>query len=239
MKKSLAYTCLFWLLIVDLASAGDYVLVLGKGFEVCEAHLKNLNAFPDHPPMVCDRPLNPKVEELKKPEWQPLPVLEHLDLLRQVEQTLRGMTDEQWEAQKGQWAEKVKERVAKGWLSLSTSELDVDRDGTLERVLRDVNDTLGCDPKNQSTFANPGGIKLLVLTPDQRGIDAWKNGNFNLLGRRHEVFLYKGRVYLTGWVGNLRFMNGELWVTSPAHLPGMDKQACKFAYKPAKQRRNP
>ncbi len=47
--------CMLWLLMADLATAGDYVLVIGKGFEVCESYLENLNSFPNHPPMVCDR----------------------------------------------------------------------------------------------------------------------------------------------------------------------------------------
>ena len=60
---------LFWLLIADMASAGDYALVVGKGIDVCEAYLKNLNSFPNDPPMVCERKVNPKFPEFSKPVW--------------------------------------------------------------------------------------------------------------------------------------------------------------------------
>ncbi len=238
MRKSLAYTVLFWLLIVDLASAGDYVLVVGKAFEVCEVYLKNLNSFPDHPPMVCDRPLSPTVLELTMPEWQPLSVAEHLDLLRHVEQTLRGMTDAQFEAQKEQWAEKVKERVSKGWLSLSTSELDVDRDGSAEMVLRYVNDPGGCDPKSESMFANPGGIPYhFVLTCEQRGINEQNTKlAFPGYGGRPDVFIYKGKWYLTTWAGNLKFQGGQLDVHTVESVP---RRPCEFKYTGQAKRRQP
>src|SRR2546426_3157591 len=129
MKKPVAYFFLLAQLIPGTVFAGDYKMIVGKGIEACEAYLKNLNLFPNHPAMVCDRPVHPTLSELKKPDWRPVDIMQNLDLLRQVEQTLRRMTDAQWEAQKEQWAEKVKERVAKGWVSLSTTELDVDRDG--------------------------------------------------------------------------------------------------------------
>ena len=62
---------ILWLLMADVATAGDYVLMVGKTFEVCEAYLKNLDSFPKHPPMVCDRPLNPKLSDFSMPAWQP------------------------------------------------------------------------------------------------------------------------------------------------------------------------
>jgi hypothetical protein len=227
---------LLWLLMADLATAGDYVMVVGKGFEVCEAYFKNLNSFPNHPPMVCERPLNPKLTAFSKPGWQPVDILQNLDLLRLVEQTLRGLTDEQFDAKKEEWLAQTREAVERHLLTLSTASLDVDRDGKEETVVEYKQ--VDCDPKNQATYSTPSGSKLFALTPDHRGLDVWKSGNFNPIGGRPELFLFKDQVYLTTWAGGPNFRGGELWVLTPNHVPGMDKQTCKFTYKPSSQRRH-
>lgn len=219
---------LLWFLMADLATAGDYVMVVGKGFEVCEAYFKNLNSFPSHPPMVCERPLNHKFTEFSKPVWQPVDILQNFDLLRQVEQTLRGMTDEQWDRQSKQWEVKIQERVTNGWLSMSTTELDVDRDGNIERVLRYVNDPGGCDPKNQATYSHPSGTEFYVLTPDQKRIDVQKSQMaFPGYGGRPEVFIYGGQWYLTTWAGGPRFEGGQLSIHSVELTP---RRPCQFTY---------
>ncbi len=47
------------------ATAGRYRLVNGKGYTVCEAFLKNLNAFPaDEPPMVVSRKFIQRIRSL-------------------------------------------------------------------------------------------------------------------------------------------------------------------------------
>lgn len=234
---------MLWLLMADLATAGDYVLVIGKGFEVCEAYLKNLNSFPAHPPMVCNRPLNPKLTEFSKPQWQPLEVWPNRHLLRQAirnRPSNLSYTDEEFEKRDpyDKWEANLQERMKERVMTFGTADLDIDRDGEKETVLR-FDTGFPCDPANESTFAHPGrGIEFYVLTSDGQNLDAWKSGNFNVLGGRHEIVLYKGRVFITGWAGNLGFQGGELWVASPAHIPGMDKQACKFTYQPATQRRH-
>ena len=44
-RRSTLVLGVLWLLIADVATAGSYTLVVGKGIEVCEAYLKNLNSF--------------------------------------------------------------------------------------------------------------------------------------------------------------------------------------------------
>lgn len=228
-----------WLLMADLATAGDYVMVIGKGVEVCEAYLKNLNSFPSHLPMVCDRPLNPTFTEFSKPVWQPVDVLQNLDLLRQVEQHLWGLTDEQWNKQKEQWEVKVQERVAKGWLLMSTTKLDVERDGPLEIVLRYVNNTPPkCDPKNESFYAHPGGSPYhFILTPDTRRLDVQKTQlAFPGYGGKPDIFVYNEMWYLTTWAGNLNFQGGQLAVHTVQPIP---TRPCEFKYKGQVARRQP
>src|SRR5207244_2656660 len=84
MKKAVAYFFLLAQLIPGTVFAGDYKMVLGKGIEVCEAYLKNLNSFPKAPPMVCERPLNPELKDFQKPEWKALDVGENFALLKEI-----------------------------------------------------------------------------------------------------------------------------------------------------------
>ncbi len=233
---------LLWVLIADVATAGSYTLVVGKGIEVCEAYFKNLNSFPKHPPMVCDRPLNPKLTDFSKPKWQPLEFWPNRHLLRQAlrqhPSNLR-YSDEEFERRDpyDKWEANLQARMAERVMTFWSADLDVDRDGAKETVLR-FDTGVPCDPANEYMFAHSGGTELFVLTPGDHNLDAEKSGNFNVLGGRHEIVLYKGRVFITGWVGNPGFQGGELSITSPAHIAGMDKQGCKFIYQQAAQRRH-
>ncbi len=112
-----------WLLIADVATAGDYVLMLGKGIEVCEAYLKNLNSFPDDPPMVCERKVNPKFSEFSKPIWQPQDALEHLNLLEQIEQQISQHSEPEEDFIRGREKRVVwfKERIVNGQIRLATT----------------------------------------------------------------------------------------------------------------------
>ena len=112
-----------WLLIADVATAGDYVLMLGKGIEVCEAYLKNLNSFPDDPPMVCERKVNPKFSEFSKPIWQPQDALEHLNLLEQIEQQISQHSEPEEDFIRGREKREVwfKERIVNGQIRLATT----------------------------------------------------------------------------------------------------------------------
>lgn len=72
------------------ADAGQYVLVKGKGAEVCEAYRKNLNSFGDLNvyTMACERERNPKFTKFKKPDWEEIDLWENRELLKKVERFL-------------------------------------------------------------------------------------------------------------------------------------------------------
>ncbi|MDH5642089.1 MAG: hypothetical protein OEY28_12425 [Nitrospira sp.] len=226
---------LLWVLIADLATAGDYVLLVGKGFEVCEAYLKNLNSFPKHPPMVCDRPLNPKLTEFSKPQWQPLAVWPNRHLLREA---LRNKpfnlkySDEEFNQANPyiQWEANLKAGMAAQTMTFGLASLDVDRDGTPETVLR-FDAGFSCDPADEYTYRSPGGIEFYVLSADQRHLDSWRSGNFGILGGREEIILYQGNVYITSWGG------GQLRLQTPLHVRGMDTEVCDYTYQPSHPRR--
>jgi hypothetical protein len=60
-------------------AAGDYQLILGKGTEVCEACLKNLQQQPVED-AVCDRQYAAGLE-LSAPEWKSLDLREHTEFI--------------------------------------------------------------------------------------------------------------------------------------------------------------
>lgn len=235
---------MLWLLIADVATAGNYLLAIGKGIEVCEAYLNNLNSFPKHPPMVCDRPLNPKLTDFSKPQWQPLEVWPNRHLLRQArrnEPFYFQLSDEEFEKQDpyDKWEATMQARLAERAMTFETADLDVDQDGTTETVLRfDI--AFPCDPTNESQFATPAGILFYILTPDGQGIDGQKTRlMLPAQAGRPDLFLYKGRVFVSHWAGNLEFKDGQLGVISKVYIAPMvpDYKNCKYEYHASGKRR--
>lgn len=233
---------MIWLLMADLATAGDYVLAVGKGIEVCEAYLKNLNSFSKHPAMVCDRPLNPKLKDFSKPAWKELDGQEHMELLKQIWRDFDGLTAEQFEQSplKDQWIASVWKPGATRGIAIRVAEIDVDLDGATELVLHYYE--LGtCDPLDESQFANPFGSLLYILTSDGQRID-WEKTHLMFPGHagRPDLFLYKGRVFGATWSGGSDFKNGQLQALSLTYpTPGVpDYKLCKYNFRASRKRRD-
>ena len=227
---------ILWLLMTDLATAGDYKLVLGKGIEVCEAYLKNLNAFPNDPPMVCERKLNPKFPEFSTPTWQPLDALEHFDLLEQIARQ-RPIYREEYDRNREKIRGWIKERIATGQIRLATTDLDIEQFGTITTQVVLQHTVADCDPMNESDFAGSAGRTLYVVNAERTQLDVENSKNISYLGWA-DVFLYKNRVYLTQWGGNMGFKNGTLSVYPP--LGAMNyHHRCDYRYKASPNRRHP
>ena len=202
-------------------------MVLGKGIEVCEAYLKNVNSFPKEPPMVCERKLNPSMPDLKKPVWQPLDAKQHFDLMKEIDRVRHHVTKEEY----GRFSEKympfLQQSVETGAIRLSVAELDVNEDGIPEEVLQYENGE--CDPLNESHFATPFGRTYLVLAPDSTGIDEQKSKWF-AVGGRLGLFLFKGQVFIDHWAGDLAFKKGQLRALTPLSVVGLGTKVCTYSY---------
>lgn len=227
---------MLWLLMADLATAGDYVLMVGKGIEVCEAYLKNLNSFPNDPPMVCERKINPKFAEFSEPIWQPLDALEHFDLLEQIERQ-RTIYREEYDRNREKNMAWLKERIATGQIRLATTNLDIEQFGTITTQVVLQHTFADCDPTNESHFAHSAGRTLYVLNAERTQLDVEKSKNISYLGRA-DVFLFKNRMYLTQWGGNMGFKNGTLSVLPPLGRIGYPS-SCDYRYKARPNRRHP
>ncbi|OQW33694.1 MAG: hypothetical protein A4C66_13235 [Nitrospira sp. HN-bin3] len=227
---------LFWLLIADMASAGDYALVVGKGIDVCEAYLKNLNSFPNDPPMVCERKVNPKFPEFSKPVWQPMDAVENLGLLEQIERQ-KLHREEEYIRNREKLIAWFKEHIASGRIRLALANIDFERNGTTanEAVLQ--YERADCDPANESNFAGLAGRAFYVLDPEKVQIDVEKSKSISFYDRA-DIFLFKERVYLTHWGGDLGFRNGTLSVASPLHAINY-RTRCDYRYKAHSSRRHP
>ncbi len=193
---------ILWLLMADLATAGDYVLVLGKGIEVCEAYLKNLNSFPNDPPMVCERKVNPKFPEFSKPTWQPLDALEHLDLLEQIQRQKLSHIEEEYIRNREKLIAWFKEHIVSGRIRLALADIDIEQNGTTAKETVLQHEYANCDPANESDFSGLTGREFYVLNPQKTQIDVEKSKSIHFYDRA-DIFLFKDRVYLTHWGGAL------------------------------------
>lgn len=71
-----------------------YRLVTGKGTNLCEAYLKQLNAFPvQEPAMICERKLRPLSEGFEKPKWEEINLWQHLDWVYEIDYYLNKVSD--------------------------------------------------------------------------------------------------------------------------------------------------
>lgn len=236
MKKSLSWTFLFWILAVDLASAGEYKIVGGWAWEVCQAYLKNLNSFPDEPPMVCERKVNPRFADFQKLTWQALDARQNFELVREIDRLMHHVAKEDY----GRFSEKymplLKQSVESSGIRLSVTELDVTQDGTPEKVVQYENGE--CDPLNESHFANPFGRTYLVLTPDSTGIDEQKSKWF-AVGGRLGIFVFKSQVFIDHWNGDLGFKEGRLRALTPLALIGPNTKVCEYSHSEQRRRSKP
>jgi hypothetical protein len=101
----------------DAAAAEPrYRLVEGKGYTVCEAFLKNLNAFPsDEPPMVCEQRVHPTHPEFTRPTWEELDIQKHLTLIYEAESLLWKFTPIGSKAKPfDEWEKAYQERIRSG-----------------------------------------------------------------------------------------------------------------------------
>src|SRR6267142_194097 len=97
-------------------AAPRYRLVNGKGYSVCEAFLKNLNAFTEaEPPMLCEQKLHPSHPEFKIPKWEELNIDNNLQLVYAAESQLWEFTPiGQKPSPFDEWVKSFRARVTAG-----------------------------------------------------------------------------------------------------------------------------
>ncbi|MBU3948408.1 MAG: hypothetical protein KJ826_09340 [Proteobacteria bacterium] len=177
----------------------------GKGCEVCEAYGKNLNSF--NPGnlynMACERKINPKFTDLKKPEWEEMDLQNNVELLKKIELFLDNfdVTSDNLEG----WEEYIKSRIKDKYVSIKLSQLYILNDGTVNDVVKYAEE--GC------TSGKHYGALLLVLNDDLNDINIVKskplmqNSRYMKNGplsegweySMYDVFIYKNKTYFDRW----------------------------------------
>lgn len=237
MKKIV--TLLFILVFIYPVSgfAGEYVLqkrfptgvkdhtfeVAEKNIEVCKAYEKNLNSFKDLPyAMVCERKINPELTDFKKPEWKELDLWENREKVKEIAKFLwyKDKFDEE------KWLAKFKQDIEEKKPSLSETWIDINNDGKIDHVLR--YDYLKCDPTNPIHFKSAGGKTIVVWDDNKNQLD----DRFKTLFMRsmYDIFIYKERVYLDHFYGDLGLKDGKLYVFDSV-MGDLGAITCVYKYK--------
>lgn len=119
----------------------------GRGYSVCEAYLKHLNAMPFESPGNGCRPwLDPDRHDFKLPNWEVLDVRKHLDWIYEMEQRVWYGTHPPtpgFEAWKHEWLGKLDQQMLHPRLKRSRLVLDATV-GEEELVAYDRGDWQGC-----------------------------------------------------------------------------------------------
>ncbi len=148
------------------ALAGQYEIIKGKGVEVCEAYEKNLNTFnPKTYPMVCEREINPRMKDFKKPDW----VQPSLDQARALEFDMAKLTSQVLNQPEPKSEAEIKLRTEKdeGWPAKRwIVSVDIDNDGTPDTVLKQQ------DGRCESRVF---GVSIAVLSKDGKHYDLNKS----------------------------------------------------------------
>ena len=212
------------LLIFNQALAGHYELlgdyptgvhdtkfqVFPENLEVCKAYEKNLNSFPEiHSVMVCERPINPKLKDFKKPDWQTLDVLENKDFIKKIEKQSVYYRANPNNFSEKQWDETFKARVEERGIKLRYAKLEIDSDKY--KYILEYNFPGKCDPFDERWLENSGGIEYFITTKEMKEILPIIG-----LGELRGVFIYKGNIYFDAlsytWNDKLKKRQYEIWL---------------------------
>jgi hypothetical protein len=225
-------------------AAPRYRLVKGKGFTVCEAFLKNLNAFPPaEPPMVCEQKIHPSHPEFRTPKWEELNIEDNLTLVHAAESQLLEFTPTgQKPSAFGEWAKGFHERVALGKVKPRLRKLVVALNNKGPEVLISYDpDANECQQNLALRATEGGGGYVFVLRPNSEMLLEQFAG---LIGNqeRLDVILYRHTPYFVNARDDL-LRDGKTWVwsiglhppwpASPANPPDQPygiRERCEFQY---------
>jgi hypothetical protein len=206
MKKMILVLLL--VLFPAVVFAGEYVLVKGKGVEVCEAYGKNLNSFKPAPLMEHARKINPEFKDFTKPTWEKM-YYEHTEskkLFPQIDLFL-------WEydvnpayhnmVREGKSKRTIPKQRAAAWkdykanrqtllsVGLPISKIDIDNDGKIENICLDNQPGILLVLNENKTDIDLEKTSLLLQHP-RLPPDAEADVSDNVY---YDVFIYKQKTY--------------------------------------------
>ncbi len=217
---------------VPSAVADELVLLKGKGAQVCEKHLENLNMLTLRG-NVCDREEYPE-DSIKRPKWQDLDLEANKELVKKIEKFLTNgdqfSKSEIYDDEK-QFEHYMKYVIKSNYLLVS--KIDIDNDGKLETVCL-YSERRCMEP------GSPYARALLLLTGNGDLIDIRKTepllqnpfGNLydvrgkavNHLYQLYDVFFFNNQTFFDKW-------NARDRTLTVYELKGnITKEVCGFKY---------
>jgi hypothetical protein len=187
------------------ATAGSYHLVEGQGRAVCEAFLKNLNAFPPNTPMSCKRRINSKYRSIfSRPEWHTLNPWKHIDKLWKFDvysDSVWGKQEGVTKMTKGEWLKWYKKRMrGHGDVPvLMRGQFDLDDNGDTDVVMAYGYKTPACMRKSEPKKPKLGNGYFLFVKNPETG-DFYYAAPHGGLPFAYDVFIFDRDVYLTSWI---------------------------------------
>ena len=169
MKKAFSCVWVFWMVMVQLASAGEYQLVLGEGVEVCEACKRNLEQMTVHP--ACERDYSEQLG-LGTPEWKPFDVLGHIGAMERVLTYLATgseFAEDRYTMGEDQFEDTVRRISTKEEPWAYWAHVDINNDGKSEPVLK-LHSAL-CNLRHDGAFGRAYSAPIVVLKENLSGID--------------------------------------------------------------------
>jgi hypothetical protein len=209
MNKSVTFLLVFWMVMVSLATAGEYQLVIGEGVDVCEACKRNLERMTVRP--ACERDYSGQLG-LGSPEWKPFDVLGHFGAMERVLTYLATgseFAEDRYIMGEDQFEDTVRRISAKEEPWAYVAQVDINNDGKPEPVLK-LHSAL-CNLRYDGSIGRAYSAPIVVLKENLTGIDRamtdlvmqnpFRAGsspgetNYQLYG----VFSYKGETYFDRW----------------------------------------
>jgi hypothetical protein len=198
--------------------------VEGKGYAVCEAFLKNLNAFPANElPMVCTPKAHPTHPEFSTPKWEEMDVQSNLKLIHAAEsQLLRFTRAGAKPLSYEQWLPTFQERVKSGELKPRLSKMVLALNQLGQETLISYEPVIGecvIDEKSSEQgryifvlreHAEVPLLPISSMTPDHS-----------------EILLFKGKPYFFWANGDMEQVGDgtkRIWV------PGLDRISGKLTH---------
>ena len=154
--------------------ASGYEIVKGKGIDVCEAYVKNLNSLKPTIPMQCYRKTNSDFKDFSKPKLNRLDfskgIMDRLDDFfweRDANPIYYVYNKKIWQGSDAQYEKAKKgylnDRQGRFWIGHFVTDIDIDNDGKIDKVYLD------------QTCGSTYGSLMLILKDDLSDIDYKKS----------------------------------------------------------------
>jgi len=193
----------------DALAATSLRLIKGQQYAVCQDILANINLLPDPAYARGDWPVNPKLPLLRKPDWQPVAITDHKDVVRRIltyDQRIKAERRNNPEPLNPAVIEQqIDSDIAGGGGELQMAKFDFDHDSYKDDVFRYSPQELHKGEDARKNGWMPGVYWQLAVNsgrPDITNPEA--DHSFSLPSNMRDVFLHDGRAYVLnlGAAGN-------------------------------------